>query len=146
MPMPRRPSAPAYRIPLSDNELALIGSFITTWNLVEMFMEIIVHMALGISVPTAARVMGSPNIRPQVDILSAVVKEKIQDPAIHKKVDECTKRILALSDFRNAVVHSAWFAAADGGESNRKKGFSCQNADHRFRHLSKTGCGAMFVE
>jgi hypothetical protein len=123
----RQPLGPAYAIPLSHDELALVGRFITTWNQVEMLMDMIIHVILGVNLVTVSKLMGSPNIRPHVDILVAVVNEKISDKVITDKLDQCTKRILALSDFRNSIVHSAWFGAATGGDATGHKDFTDKN-------------------
>ncbi|MBI4184617.1 MAG: hypothetical protein HY521_11540 [Proteobacteria bacterium] len=103
-----QPIGPAYNIPLSQDEIALIGAYILVWNLIESEMESVVMTALGINLLVVDAIMASPHVPTKADIMQSAVGTKIADKAIQADAKKCADAIKKHSNFRNEVVHGRW--------------------------------------
>lgn len=113
---------PAYNIPLSQEEIALIGAYICVWNLIEMEMETGVMTAFGINnLLVIETIMSSPNVPPRADVLQSVVGAKIADKTIQADAKKCADAIKEYSNFRNEVVHGRWLMYWPSNEAVSQK-------------------------
>ena len=108
---------PAYQMPLSDGELALIGAICAIQGQIEFLMLMTVQHLLGLDVPLARRVMGSTSIETNTTIWLEAVRSKCSDPEGAAWAAVAATEIKDLAAGRNDFVHGTYAFNQDTGDA-----------------------------
>lgn len=112
---------PAYNVPLSLEEHALVGGFVIVWNQCEQLVEIAVFTMLNVSLETTEFLMSSPNVPPKADAFLAIARDKLDDAVLLKDAKKCADKLKELSNFRNSVAHGRWAFNVDNDSAESRK-------------------------
>jgi hypothetical protein len=123
---------------------AALGRFIANFALLEEHLRGVICELAKTGAPAGEIITAELSFRRLVTCLGALVRQCVEDPAIHTESDLLLGRILKVNEFRNQLVHSLWlpddtsrvFALRQKFASSKKVGFSprveLQKARHRF--------------
>ena len=99
---------PAWRIPLSVDQLAQLGLLTAIVTQIENTLQICVGRMLGTSQEATRAIMGSTNIRPRLTIFRAVAQQRITDAALNTLALSLADGLESITERRNHFVHSLW--------------------------------------
>jgi hypothetical protein len=97
----------AYRIPLSANELSLLGQISAAWGQLDEMMAVCVAKLEGVPIHVAARFMEKQTTGPRLNHLSKLVKTRC-DFAIKRRWNDFYKKASPLIETRNHLTHGVW--------------------------------------
>jgi hypothetical protein len=100
-------SPPAFHIPLSDQELKLLGELTAILGQVDWFMTLTVMNLLGIKLAAAQKLMGSTNVRTNADVWLSIINERATDKHVKGLAEALVKQLFpAVAEGRNDFIHS----------------------------------------
>ena len=100
---------PAYLIPLTPENLALLGELVVILGQIEEDMVQGVSGLILADRPTTEKVMGASKMGNKAEIWRALIKLKHKDnSALHQWVDYAFQQLSDLSQDRNDFVHANW--------------------------------------
>jgi len=97
---------PAYQIPLTQTQLALIGELCGIQAQIELSMQLLVLGLLKVTHETAQSILGSTNVRTNSDVWIRIMREKCQAPELLILAEHAYKEIEVLSQGRNDFIHA----------------------------------------
>jgi hypothetical protein len=86
---PIEPSPPAYHIPLSDEQLRMLGELCAVQGQIELLMQLTVAVLRKVSVRKARKLLGSPNLTAN----AAVWLEAVEKHAFRQDIKELARAI-----------------------------------------------------
>jgi hypothetical protein len=109
-----------------------IGRFIANFALLEEHLRGVICEIGRMSVPAGEILSSELSFRGLVECFGALIREYVPDVRFHDEAEELLKRVTAISEFRNQLVHSLWlpdrgsrvFAVRQKLAASRKRGFS----------------------
>jgi hypothetical protein len=111
-----------------------IGRFVANFALLEEYLRGVICELGRTSAPAGEILSSELSFRGLVECFGALVREYVQNVATHNDTDALLKRVEAINEFRNCLVHSLWlpddngrvFAVRQKLRAKRKQGFSPQ--------------------
>jgi hypothetical protein len=97
---------PAYHIPLSKDEFALLGELTAIIGLVDEEMTVLVQELLGVERGAANVVMGSTKISDNTAIWASIIAENTSDEDLLWLVKHADIEVQKVSEGRNDFVHA----------------------------------------
>jgi hypothetical protein len=107
-------SEPAYHIPLTDDQLKMIGEICAIQSLIEDHMFGCVRRLLSVSLDYASKLLGSTAVNTNVEIWINAIREKCQHPALVSLAEEIRVGIINLAKGRNDFVHGLFGTLEQG--------------------------------
>jgi len=92
---------------LTNDHITAVGSYIITWNFVELQFEIVAAAASGFQQGQIEALIGGPNVPANMSALIALVEATMNtEPylVIREDVISCAKKMKEMSNFRNEVA------------------------------------------
>jgi hypothetical protein len=97
---------PALHIPLSDASLRMLGEICAIQGQIERLMQESLWMLLDMWIDDAAAILGSTNLRNNVDIWARIVSSKCEDRRTLAHVTAVVDGIATLTTGRNDFIHA----------------------------------------
>ena len=108
---------PAYGMPLSKDQLALLGELTVIMGQSEDDMVALVAGLVHCDRGTASKIMGSTNARTNSDIWATLIGERTNDARLLELVKHACAEMAAVQSGRNGFVHADFRAAFQFGNS-----------------------------
>jgi hypothetical protein len=108
---------PAFHIPLSDDELRLIGEICAIQGQIEYSMHNIVQRLLQTGTSATRKILGSTSIGTNSDVFIHIVRDKCQFPELKGIAEDVHAKIRDLAEGRNDFVHALYAIGKEGDSS-----------------------------
>jgi hypothetical protein len=109
---------------LTPNHVSAVGSYIITWNFVELQFEIYAAAATGFRQQHIEVLMGSTSVPSNMKSFIALIEGTLKDPRFSELRTDgiaCGKELMGLSNFRNEVAHGRWIMDLSHRQQYRKQ-------------------------
>ncbi len=106
---------PAYHIPLSDEELKLLGEISAIQGQIEFFLQDSLIFALGVGRPVTMAILGESGLGKSVKIWIAILREKARTDPIRDLANEVHADLMMLTKGRNSLLHAVFATDLFGG-------------------------------
>lgn len=100
--------APAFRIPLAEAELMMLGELCAIQGQVEHLLIHTLHYALDVQLETARVMLAASSVHTNVKIWIAVFREKCVDQQILRKAEAAFALVEGITKGRNDFVHAIY--------------------------------------
>lgn len=108
-------SSPVYEIPLSDEELIIIGRIAVMWGHIDQQIDLILSRLLGLKLVELADILSGKMIGAKIEFLKKGAY-RAKNKENEKAVKDCYTKVKACVAERNIVFHGSW-----GREAYNKK-------------------------
>lgn len=102
---------PAFPVPLTEKQLALLGEICAIQGQIETLMQETLERGLNIKIETAARALGHGGIRNNAEVWKALLLDGAIDDEFIDVVQKVHKAIETLAKGRNDFVHAEYKSA-----------------------------------
>jgi polysaccharide pyruvyl transferase WcaK-like protein len=106
------PDDPVFPIPLTQDQLALIGEICAIQGQIEVLMQEMIHTALRLKPETARKILGSNSIRTNADVWRDILLDGAIDAEFIEVMKRAHKAIATLAKGRNDFIHADYQADA----------------------------------
>jgi hypothetical protein len=107
-------SEPAYHIPLTDDQLKMIGEICAIQSLIEDHMLGCTKTLMSVSIDFVSKILGSTAVNTNVEIWINAIREKCQHQALVSLAEEIRVGIINLAKGRNDFVHGLFGTLEQG--------------------------------
>lgn len=97
---------PAYHIPLSDDDLKLLGELTVIMGQIDENMVTGITGLIRVDRPTANAIMGSTKVQDNANIWAMIIRQRHKDKRLLWLVDVAVKEFQALTTGRNDFMHA----------------------------------------
>jgi hypothetical protein len=114
---PTSPDIAAFRVSLTQEDLALIGEFTVVWGQIDFLLSMCIAKVIGAEPGAAYALMENMTTGPRLNMFYKYAKERIEDSDIKLKVTKFNKGLSPLIDKRNHLMHGVWGFHIAGGNT-----------------------------